>query len=163
LPQRPLPLGYRLPRREPCPATVAEDSQEVDLMVLLDTDLVIRLDLVTILLIIVLLTIVLLIIVSLIVVSLIIALLIIVSVIDDSLTTTWTTFSFVITAISSSLLTSFRLVFLIGGILTPITTLTITVLMITRLYTITGIGTVWPRQYKRPWPSAAITTGQLTG
>ena len=136
-------------------------------MVLLDTDLVIRLDLVTILLTIVSLTIVsltivLLIVVSLIVVSLIIALLIIVSVIDDSLTTTGTTFSFVITAISSSLLTSFRLVFLIGGILTPITTLTITVLMITHRYMITGIGTVWPPQYKRPWPSAAITTGQLT-
>jgi len=71
--------------------------------------------------------------------------LIIVSLITDSLTTIGTTFSFVITAISSSLLTSLRSDFLIGGTPTHTTTtdaLTITVLMNTPRYTITGTGTV---------------------
>ena len=84
---------------------VAEDSQEVDLTVLLDTDLVIQLNLVTILVTIVLLT--------------------IISVIVDSLTTTGTTISFTITTGSSSDSISRRLDFLIGG--APTTTILIRV------------------------------------
>jgi len=109
-------------------------------MVLLDTDLVIRLDLVTI--------------------FLGLASLTIVSLIADSLTTTETTISFTITTVSSSVLISSRLDFRIGGTPTTITDiLTITPLTITRPYTITGIGTVWPLRCRRSLPDRAIITG----
>jgi hypothetical protein len=91
-----------------------EDSQEVDLIALLDTDLVISLDLDPIT--------------------------IFVSLVAVSLATTVTTISFVITTVSSSALTLSRLDFRIGGI--PITTLMITPITTTRPYKITGIGTV---------------------
>src|SRR5260370_32078538 len=97
-------------------------------MVPLDTDLVISVDLGT------MLGTVSLTIVSLTIVSLTIVSLTIVSLTIDSFTTTGTTISFTITTGSSSDLTSLRLVFLIGGTPTTTTTdtLTITPPMITR-------------------------------
>ena len=90
--------------------------------------------------------------------------LIIVSLIAGSLTTTGPAFSFIITTVSSSVSTSLRLVFPIGGTPTTTTdTLMVTRPTITRLYTTTtGIGTVYPLQCKRSLPGAATTTGRLT-
>jgi len=121
--------------------------------VLLDTDLVISLDLGTMLgTIVMVMTIVMFVIIV-----------IIVSLIVDSFTATGTTISFTITTGSSSDLTSLRLVFLIGGTPTTTTdTLTITPPMITRPYTTTGIGMVWPARCRRSLPGAAIIMGQLT-
>ena len=66
-----------------------------------------------------------------------------ISLIADSFTTIGTSTSFTITTGSSSVSTSLRLAFRIGGTPTTTTdTLTTTPLMITRPYTITGIGTV---------------------
>jgi hypothetical protein len=118
-------------------------------MVLPDTDPVISLDLGTM---------------FMTIVSLIIVSVIIVSVIADSLTTTGPTFSFVITAVSSSVSTSLRLAFPTGGNPTTTTdTLMATPLTITRLYTTTtGIGTVYPLQCKRSLPDSVTTAGRLT-
>ena len=122
--------------------------------VLLDTDLVITLDLGTIL-------------GTIVMVMTIVMFVIIVTIVSlsaDSLTTTGPTFSFVITAVSSSVLTSLRSVFPIGGTPTITTdTLMGTPLTITRLYTMTtGIGTVYPLQCKRSLPGAVTTTVRLT-
>ena len=120
----------------------------MEFMVLPDTDPVISLDLGTM---------------FMTIVSLIIVSLTIVSLIADSLTTTGATFSFVITAVSSSVSTSLGLAFPTGG--TPTTTTDIlmaTPLTITRRYTTTtGIGTVYPLQCKRSLPDSVTTTGRL--
>jgi Amidase len=120
-------------RREPCPVIVWEDSQEVDLMVLFNMDLIISLELVT-------------------------TLVTIVSLHTTKFFASTAVSSSVLTSLASGFLISGTLT-----TTTATTDIhTITSLTTIHPYTITGIGTVWAPRSKRSLPGVVITTDRLT-